>query len=415
MLENIIAFFNDRLFMPHGHCYFWQTDILLLHVLSDILTSFAYYFVAISIVYFTYRYKDLPKKTINLLIGTFIVFAACGTVHMLAAITVWYPIYWIDGSVKLVNMLASWYVFAFMLVPLIPAALRAPSHAQLEAANQALQQEMLARERVTKQLQETLVEVESYNSKLLESIQYAKLIQTALLPNLEEMQRCLPYHFLIWKPKDIVGGDMVYVERFEDYLLVAVLDCTGHGVPGAFMTMIATTCLKRITKDEKQYQPDIILQRLNFLVKTSLQQDSNRTHFDNGLDAACCLIDLPKKTLTFSSARIPLHYVVNKELNMIKGDKVSLGYKNSDTEFNFTRHTISLYEDTYFYLTTDGFIDQIGGENGFPLGNKQFRELLMRNYIYRSEKQHEIFWQFFQEYQGHNSRLDDVTLIGFGF
>lgn len=415
MLEKIIAFFNDRFFMPHGHCYLWQKDILLLHVVSDVLTAFAYYFVAVSIMYFTSSYKDLPRKTINLLGGTFAVFAACGTVHLLAAITVWYPIYWIDGSVKLVNMLASWYVFAFMLVPLIPIALKAPSHAQLEAANQALKREMLERERVTQQLQATLLEVESYNNKLLESIQYAKLIQTALLPNLEEMQRCLPYHFLIWMPKDIVGGDMVYVERFENYLLVAILDCTGHGVPGAFMTMIATTCLKRITKDEKQYQPDIILKRLNFLVKTSLQQDSTHAHFDNGLDAACCLIDLRQHSLTFSGARLPLYYIANEELHFIKGDKVSLGYKNSDTEFQFTRHSVQLDHGIYFYLTTDGFIDQTGGNSGFPLGNKQFKELLKKNYIYNSDKQQEILWQSFQEYRGEYPRLDDVTLIGFGF
>jgi len=415
MLEMIITFFTGRSFMPHGHCYYWQKDVLFLHVISDILTAFAYYFVAIAIIYFTRGYKDLPKKTVNLLIGTFSVFAACGTVHLLAAITVWYPIYWIDGSVKLINMLTSWYVFAFMLVPLIPIALKAPSHAQLEAANLALKREMIERERVTKQLQESLLEIETSNKKLLESIQYAKLIQTALLPNLEEIKRCLPHHFLIWMPRDIVGGDMLYVERFENHILVAVLDCTGHGVPGAFMTMIATTCLKRITKDEKQYEPDIILKRLNFLVKTSLQQDSSYAHFDNGLDAACCLIDLKQNILTFAGARLPLYCVSDKQLHLIKGDKVSLGYKLSDTEFTFNRHIIPLNSGCYFYLTTDGFIDQTGGDRGFPLGNKRFRELLVENYSYTSDKQQAILWQAFQEYKGQSPRLDDVTVIGFGF
>lgn len=256
---------------------------------------------------------------------------------------------------------------------------------------------------------------EAVNQQIMESIQYAKIIQTALLPNLAQVKTYLPNSFFIWQPRDIVGGDMLYTECFKDGFIVAVMDCTGHGVPGAFMTMIATTNLKRITQDEGYHAPRDILKRLNWLVKTALQQDSTHTDSNDGLDAAICWVKPYEHQLTFAGAKLPLYYIDDKQLFMIKGDKYSLGYKKSDLHFTFTTHTISIKPGSCFYLATDGLLDQLGGSKRLPFGNKRFGNLLIANHQHSFDKQSELLLQIFNEYQGDNERQDDVTVVGFGF
>jgi signal transduction histidine kinase/DNA-binding response OmpR family regulator/serine phosphatase RsbU (regulator of sigma subunit) len=255
---------------------------------------------------------------------------------------------------------------------------------------------------------------EAVNQAIMESIQYAKLIQSALLPNMEQVKIYLPDSFFIWMPRDIVGGDMVYTESFEQNFIIALMDCTGHGVPGAFMTMVATTHLKRIIKDEGCYEPSDILKRLNFLVKTSLQQDTEYARSDDGLDAAVCFIKPHEKILKFAGAKLPLYYLSHDQLQIIKGDKQSLGYKKSNVDFQFTTHTIEIEPGLCCYLTTDGFIDQLGGSKRFPFGNKRFKKLLMDNHHLPFAEQSEKLLQAFKEYKGNNNRQDDVTVVGFG-
>ncbi len=553
MLENFFA--TD--FIPHGYCYTWKPEVVWLHFISDVLTTAAYYLVAGAIVYFTHGRKDLPVKTVTLLIGTFFVFVTCGTTHLLEAITIWYPAYWLGGTVKAMNAVISLYVFSFMLVPLIPIALDAPSPAQLEAANLALTQEINERKKVEQQLEASLktlqtrnqelrdnesrltqfleampvgvfvidakgspfyanrvaqqllgdkqispltfswpdlskvdtsepypntqhpliralagekasahnleiqqadktipIEfwatpvfdeqghityaitafqditerlerenrekqarevIESINNKIMQSIQYAKLIQSSLLPNLDSVKTYLPDNFFIWQPRDVVGGDMLYLERFGTDFLVAVLDCTGHGVPGAFMTMIATTQLRRIIQDEGCHQPADILQRLSWLVKTSLQQDTKQARSDDGLDAAICLVKPQAQQLLFAGAKLPLYYLHHDQVKMIKGDKQNLGYKRSNVNFNFTTHTLPLEPGMTFYLATDGLIDQLGGPQRLPLGNKRFQAWLLEHRHYPVIEQDASLLKAFREYQGENERQDDVTVVGFGF
>ena len=256
---------------------------------------------------------------------------------------------------------------------------------------------------------------EAVNKAIMESIQYAKIIQSALLPNMEQVKTTLPKSFFLWMPRDIVGGDMLYTELFEDSFIVALMDCTGHGVPGAFMTMVASTNLRRIIKDEGCHEPSDILKRLNFLVKTSLQQDTEYARSDDGLDAAICLVKPHEKTLTFAGAKLPLYSINNEQLKVIKGDKQSLGYKKSDLSFTFTTHTVKIEQGMSCYLTTDGFIDQLGGPKRFPFGNKRFKNLLMENCHHTFDEQSERLLQAFNEYKGDNDRQDDVTVVGFGF
>jgi PAS domain S-box-containing protein len=256
---------------------------------------------------------------------------------------------------------------------------------------------------------------EAINQMMRDSIQYAKIIQTSLLPNIADVKTYLPNSFFLWLPREIVGGDIIYMDSFEDGFLLAVVDCTGHGVPGAFMTMVASTSLRRITQDEKCYEPAKILKRLNVMVKTSLQQDRENAHSNDGLDAAICWIKSKEKTLHFAGAKLPLYYVKGGQLNIITGDKHSLGYKNSNLEFEFSPHTIKIEAGMSFYLSTDGFIDQLGGDKRLPFGNKRFRALLQEIKDLSFEEQSKKIMQAFKEYKGDNDRQDDVTVVGFGF
>jgi len=255
---------------------------------------------------------------------------------------------------------------------------------------------------------------EAVNKVMMDSIQYAKIIQTSLLPNIADVKTYLPNSFFLWLPRNVVGGDIIYMDSFEDGFLLAVIDCTGHGVPGAFMTMVASTSLRRITQDEKCYEPAKILKRLNMMVKTSLQQDTEHAHSDDGLDAAICCIKPKEKTLHFAGAKLPLYYNKEEQLNIIIGDRQSLGYKNSNLEFEFSTRTVKIEAGMSFYLSTDGFIDQLGGDKRFPFGNKRFRMLLQEIRHLSFEEQSKKMMQAFKEYQGDNDRQDDVTVVGFG-
>ncbi len=286
---------------------------------------------------------------------------------------------------------------------------------------------MLAQQEVelkNAKLNKMLKEVEEANEKIMDSIRYAKLIQTSLLPNLDGGKIYLPNSFVIWMPKDVVGGDIFFKDNFESGFVLAVIDCTGHGVPGAFMTMIASSGLRRIIKDEGCRDPAQILKQLNFIVKTSLQQDKEDALSDDGLDAAICFVsDLSWPgdanpyffALTFAGARLPLFYAHEDEVHVIKGDKQSLGYKKSDLNFNFTNHTVKLEKGMSFYMATDGFVDQLGGKRERRFGSKRFKELLRKNASLPFEGQRDLMLQAFEEHRGDYEQQDDVTVVGFGF
>ncbi|MDM8551978.1 SpoIIE family protein phosphatase [Desulfobacterales bacterium HSG2] len=287
----------------------------------------------------------------------------------------------------------------------------------LEESYRTLEQKVEER---TKALHETLGEVSEANDKIMESIRYAKMIQRSLLPNLDEVKTFIPKSFFIWMPRDIVGGDAFFIDFFDGGFIIAVFDCTGHGIPGAFMTMIASSGLRRIIRDDTCHDPGEILRRLNFIVKTSLQQDTEHALSDDGLDAAICFVRL-KDTyfsdfdMIFAGAKLPLAYVHNDEVHVIKGDRKSIGYKRSDLDFTFTNHKIRVEKGMSFYIYSDGFIDQLGGEKGRRFGSKRFRELLRVTSREPFEKQEAILLQAFNEHRGENERQDDLTVVGFGF
>jgi len=303
---------------------------------------------------------------------------------------------------------------------------------KLQESLEKLQKEIEERERLEESLRET-------NEKIMESIHYAKMIQNALLPNLDKIKTYLPESFFLWMPRDVVGGDIFFAESVEDGFVIAVIDCTGHGVPGAFLTMIAYTGLRRIIISEECYDPAQILKRLNTIVKKTLRQDTEDSLSDDGLDAAIVRVQLSgvrsqesevsqqpntnsqtpitnsQQQLTFAGAKLPLLIVHNGEVEIIKGDRQSLGYKRSDLDFNFTTHKVAIEKGISFYMYTDGFADQMGGPGDRRFGSTQFKELLKNVAVKPFDEQRKKLVEAFEAYRGENETQDDVTVVGFGF
>jgi len=270
-------------------------------------------------------------------------------------------------------------------------------------------------ERKMKEQAENEREIEKgINEKIMDSIRYASMIQTSLLPDTTIIQKWVKDSFILWVPKDIVGGDIYYIAPMNEGFLIAVIDCTGHGVPGALMTMLATSALNRIVIDDNCYDPSKILSCLNKVVQLTLQQDKPNTTSNDGLDASICVVKSTQRKIIFAGAKLPILIIhSNNQLFEIKGDRQSIGYKKSDISFMFTNQTIDVPEDAFCYLFTDGFIDQLGGKKMRRFGSKSFKSLLMRISSSNGSYQKETLIHEYDAYRGSMERLDDMTIIGF--
>jgi serine phosphatase RsbU (regulator of sigma subunit) len=261
-------------------------------------------------------------------------------------------------------------------------------------------------------LEGSLLTIAEANRKIQDSIQYARTIQQSLLPNPALWQSALPESFVIWQPRDVVGGDIYFVDATAESTLLALIDCTGHGVPGAFMTMIAVAGLRRIVREEGIQKPHLLLQALNGAIKTTLQQDTEHALSNDGLDIGLILVDRRTRQLQFAGARVALLLVRNGVLEVLSGERKSLGYKESRLDQSYTVHTIPLESGLITYLTSDGVTDQLGGPKGLPLGNRRWQALLLEHCRQPMAWQKELLLEAFQHYQGEMERMDDVTVIG---
>lgn len=267
----------------------------------------------------------------------------------------------------------------------------------------------------TRELNESLSKVENANMLIMSSLNYAHKIQSSLLPALDRVDPDQVQGFVIWKPRDVVGGDIYHVEDLDGHMLVIVIDCTGHGVPGALMTMIASSGLKLIINGDREKNPAMILKKLNQFVKTSLGLDQDRSGTDDGLDAGVCCFDPGARRLTFAGARIPLYIMKNGEVRIVKADRQSLGYVSSDPNYTFANHTVDRVEDETFYLSTDGYMDQLGGSPSRRFGNKRFLNLLSTLYHMPFKEQKKLLLRTLASHKGNHDYTDDMTIAGFRF
>lgn len=282
---------------------------------------------------------------------------------------------------------------------------------EIRTLNAELEQRVMDR---THELNLTLKKVEKANTHVMESIRYARMIQQSLLPSQREIKSWFPNSFTLLNPKDILSGDFVYADALDEGRILAVVDCTGHGVPGAFMTVVAATALRHIVRDLGERNPARILELLNALVKTSLRQDTKDALSDDGLDAGICFLDDRRDTLFFAGARIPLLIVDRGGLTVVKGDRQSIGYAHSKLSFRFEKHAVSPASDKLFYLATDGYKDQLGGRQRRRFGSARFHQLIKDVCRDSFEHQQDMLIRTLNDHKGDNDRQDDIAVVGFG-
>ncbi|MEO5340062.1 MAG: DUF3365 domain-containing protein [Magnetococcus sp. MYC-9] len=249
--------------------------------------------------------------------------------------------------------------------------------------------------------------------KISESILYAKNIQSSILPDRERLQACLPGFFWVWLPKEVVGGDLLFADMSAEPWLLVLADCTGHGVPGALMTMLVASGLKSLVQGENRRDPAALLSAMNRFVQTALQQDTERTSSDDGLDMAVCAMDARERRLIFAGARLSLYTVGQGGIWVIPGDRQSLGYKSSKPDFIFTNHIIEMEENGLCMLATDGMSSQLGGGKGFPFGSSRMNALLLELAMLPASTQQEAVLSALHAYKGQTGQVDDITIVGF--
>lgn len=248
-------------------------------------------------------------------------------------------------------------------------------------------------------------------SIIRESVDYASNIQRSLLPVPKVLEELFRDHFVIWQPRDVVGGDFYWLRECERGRLLVVCDCTGHGVPGAFMTIIGTAALDQALTAHPDGEPSALLAYMNGFVRRTLLQDSDEGHADDGMEIGICRLEAGR--ISFAGARFTLLAVDRQGgCRLIKGDRQGIGYRRCDPDARFTNHVIAPGDDTY-YLLTDGLVDQIGGEKRRAFGRRRLLRLLAGLQRLPMSEQKTAILESLGDYQGAEPRRDDVTVCGF--
>lgn len=263
-------------------------------------------------------------------------------------------------------------------------------------------------------------QIQKQNENISKSINYAQGIQRALLPPQSSLQAIFPESFIFFRPRDVVSGDYYWFKELTagynstektGKVAVSAIDCTGHGVPGAFLSMIGYNLLDDIVF-RGIHKPGIILKELNNGIRRTLRQDE--TDNRDGMDMALCVVDTKTNIVEFSGAKNPLVYVVNNDVNRIRGDKESIGGGMGYRDDEFTTHTISVESPTWFYMFSDGFIDQFGGPDGRKYMIKNFTDLLAGISILPPDQQREILKNTLKDWIGTKyPQVDDILVVGF--
>ena len=246
------------------------------------------------------------------------------------------------------------------------------------------------------------------------SIRYAGRIQSAMLPNEQSMAEKLHDHFVLFKPRDTVSGDFYWFSEIKNGgassdLAFGAVDCTGHGVPGAFMSMIGMNSLNNIV-NRGITQPGEVLKELHSQIKTALKQEE--TGNNDGMDVALCIYHREKRTITFSGAKNPVVYVQNNMLHQIKGDVHPIGGSKSKPTLDFKNHEILIDQPTMIYLFSDGYRDQFGGEKNTKFMSKKFNQLLFEIHHLPLKEQQAILDKTLNEWKGAGQQTDDILVMG---
>jgi ligand-binding sensor domain-containing protein/serine phosphatase RsbU (regulator of sigma subunit) len=321
----------------------------------------------------------------------------------------------------------TWFILlcAFVLLVMVVAFIK-------YREKQLLKEKHVLEEKVKERTEEVVqksAEIEQKNKDIIDSITYAKRIQDSILPSDDLFVKELNQTFVLFNPKDIVSGDFYWLYAKDNKILFAAVDCTGHGVPGAFMSIVGYNLLDKIVGEEGILEPAEILNRLNKGVEDTFKKETEKNTIKDGMDITLCAFDKNTQVLEYAGAYNPLYIVsknkldavgeaiepdfVENDLNLfeIKADRFPIG-SFSENKQVYTNHQFKLNHGDTIYLFSDGFADQFGGPDGKKFRYKQFKQLLLAIYDKPMEEQHAILQQTFNEWKGNMEQIDDVIVIG---
>lgn len=253
--------------------------------------------------------------------------------------------------------------------------------------------------------------IKQQKDEITSSIEYASRIQNAILPPVSLVSQLLPDHFILYRPRDIVSGDFYWMSSQDDKLVVVVADCTGHGVPGAFMSVMGVSLLNDIVAKQENLKASSILEALRASLMQALHQTGRDGEAKDGMDMALCVLDLPNKHLQYAGAFNPLYHLQHEQLHIYKADKMPIGTGFYEQK-SFTNHDITLQQNDIIYLFSDGYPDQFGGERGKKFLTKRFRQLLMDVHHLPMAEQKQQLDETLDKWMGAEEQVDDILVMG---
>ncbi len=267
------------------------------------------------------------------------------------------------------------------------------------------------KKRANRILEEKNLLISHQKQEITDSIRYASRIQGAVLPSPALLNETLNEYFVLFQPRDIVSGDFYWVTKHQGKVVIVAADCTGHGVPGAFMSMLGVSFLYEIVSKEGVLKPSIILDTLRELIKETLSQTGKINEQKDGMDISLGVLDYDAMKLEWAGAYNPLIIIRNKEVLEYKGDKMPVAVHIND-HLHFTNHEIQLQTGDTFYMFSDGYPDQFGGEDGRKFMSKRFKQLLVEINDMPLEEQKEFLYKTHLDWRGKYEQIDDVIVLG---
>ncbi|GAB3267542.1 biofilm regulation protein phosphatase SiaA [Chitinimonas naiadis] len=264
----------------------------------------------------------------------------------------------------------------------------------------------------TQALEQANRDMAAAHKKIDDSIDYASLIQRAILPNRQLVSALGEKHAVLWRPRDVVGGDFYVYRAGEQGCLFGVVDCAGHGVPGALMTMLAHAAIDQAIADASLSDPAAILTRTDQIVRAMLRDQPEQQALATNMDVGLAYVDFDRRQITFAGAKIALYYSDGATVEQLPGARRAIGDKRQG---QYSNTLLSLAKGHTFYLTTDGFLDQAGGEQGFGFGSSRFTEMIVRHARLPLSEQGDAFAATLADYQGEHAQRDDITMLCFRF